>query len=169
MTHQPTPGPAHLHRAAIALGANLGDRARAIDSATAAIAALPMTALEARSPVIETDPVGPPGQGPYLNAAATIRTSLAPRELLDALLAMERAHGRIRAPGERWGPRTLDLDLLLYDDRIIREPGLEIPHPRLHERAFVLIPLSSIAGDWIVPGLGLTVAQARARLPAAGG
>lgn len=167
MTHQPTPGPAHPHRAAIALGANLGDRARAIESAAAAIARLPATSIGALASVIETEPVGPPGQGPYLNSAVVIATRLAPRPLLDALLAIERAHGRERSPGQRWGPRTLDLDLLLFDDLQIHEPGLVVPHPRLQDRAFVLAPLSEIAADWPVPGLNATVGELWARLRAA--
>lgn len=159
-------GPGQSHHAAIALGSNLGDRARSIESALAAIARLPGCQVEARSTLVETEAVGPGAQGPYLNAAAVIRTGLRPRPLLEALLDIECDHGRIRTPGERWGPRTLDLDLLLFDDLIIREPGLEIPHPRLHQRAFVLIPLNQIAPGWPVPGLSATVAQLLAQLSA---
>jgi 2-amino-4-hydroxy-6-hydroxymethyldihydropteridine diphosphokinase len=111
------------------------------------------------SDAIETDPVGPVPQGRFLNAAATLHTALEARDLLDQLLAIERQRGRTRAREERWGPRTLDLDLLLYGDRIIEEPGLSIPHPRLHERTFVLAPLSQIAPDVVVPTLGRTIRE----------
>lgn len=157
------------HRAAIALGANLGDRAAAIASAIAAIARLPDTRITAQSSIIETAAVTLPGstasQSPYLNAAITIATTLLPRQLLESLLEIERAHGRARNPLERWGPRTLDLDLLLYDDLTLHEPGLDLPHPRLHERAFVLIPLAEIAADWRVPGIGKPVRALHADLP----
>lgn len=162
---QPSQG--NVGRAAIALGSNLGDRARHLESAVAALARLPGTWVRARAAPIETEPVGPPGQGPYLNSAVVIATRLAPRPLLEALLAIEREHGRERSPGQRWGPRTLDLDLLLFDDLQIHEPGLVVPHPRLQDRAFVLAPLSEIAADWPVPGLNATVGELWARLRAA--
>ncbi|MBL8963025.1 MAG: 2-amino-4-hydroxy-6-hydroxymethyldihydropteridine diphosphokinase [Phycisphaerae bacterium] len=155
-------------RAYIALGSNLdspaGDRQSHLDYALEQLAALPGTTLDERSSVLHTDPVGPPGQGPYLNAVIAVRTALGPRELLDAMLAIERARGRDRTSEGRWGPRTLDLDLLIHGDRIIREPGLIVPHPRLHERAFVLEPLAQIAPDLIVPGLGVTVLALKRRL-----
>lgn len=150
------------------MGSNLGDRAALLEAAAAAIASLPLTSPLARSRTIETQPVGPPGQGPYLNAVILVSTALPPRELLDQLLGIERAHGRQRGPGQRWGPRTLDLDLLLYGDRTIDEPGLEVPHPRLHERAFVLIPLAEVASGWPVPGAGATVGRLLERLEARG-
>jgi len=146
----------------IALGANLGDRRAAIESALAALddhAAIEVTAV---SPIIETEPVGPP-QGRYLNAAARLRTTLAPRALLAVMLDIEAAHGRRRGDEVRWGPRRLDLDLLLYGDRIIDEPGLRVPHPRLAERSFVLEPLAAIADDVIHPGLGVTIEWLRRR------
>lgn len=147
----------------IALGSNLasglGDRRSHIEAAFGAIGRLEGTRLSARSAVIETDPVGPPGQSRYLNAAAGVVTTLAPRELLDLLIGIERSRGRDRSREQRWGPRTLDLDLLLYGDLIIREPGLVVPHPRLHERTFVLEPLSQIAPEVVVPGLGRTVSE----------
>ncbi len=140
--------------ACIALGSNLpspaGDRADTIASAVRAIAALPHTSLKAASEPIETEPVGPPGQGPYLNAAVSVMTTLGPRELLEALLKIERAHGRERR--ERWGARTLDCDLILYGDAVIHEPGLTVPHPEMANRRFVLEPLESIEPDFIVPG-----------------
>lgn len=126
--------PAAGERVAIALGSNLGDRAGALERARAAIAGLPATHLVAASSVSETEPLGPIPQGPYLNQMVLVETSLGPRELLDALLAIERSEGRVR--GERWGPRTLDCDIVLYGRRRVREPGLAIPHPELPNRPF---------------------------------
>jgi 2-amino-4-hydroxy-6-hydroxymethyldihydropteridine diphosphokinase len=146
-------------RACIALGSNLGDRRSHINFALDALRHLPHTRVIAVSDIIETDPVGPPGQGPYLNAAATLETRLSARELLSAQLEIERRRGRDRSSGLRWGPRTLDLDLLLFGDGIISEPGLAVPHPRLHERLFVLIPLEQVAGDTLVPISGRTVSE----------
>jgi 2-amino-4-hydroxy-6-hydroxymethyldihydropteridine diphosphokinase len=140
-----------LETAYIALGSNLGDRSSNIRGALDAFKDHPGIELVVCSSVIETDPVGPEGQGPYLNAVACVRTGLEPRDLLDALLAIEQCYGRDRACEQRWGPRTLDLDLLIYADRVIDEPGLSIPHPRLHERDFVLIPLAEIAPEIMVP------------------
>ncbi len=150
--------------AAIALGSNLGDRRDRIASGLRAIAALRGVSLIAASELFETAPVGPVAQEAFLNAAALIRTGLPPRDLLSELLGIEQAHGRDRAAGERWGPRTLDLDLLLYGDLVIDEPGLTIPHPRLHERAFVLDPLVLLAPDLIVPTLGRTIRELHADL-----
>jgi 2-amino-4-hydroxy-6-hydroxymethyldihydropteridine diphosphokinase len=145
--------------AAIALGSNLGDRRAHLAAALDAIARLPGTHLVAASDFIQTEPVGPVPQGPFLNAAAVVETTLPPRLLLDALLQIETSHGRDRTSEQRWGPRTLDLDLLVYGDRVIREPGLTIPHPRLHERLFVLEPLAQIAGERRVPPGGRTVGE----------
>ena len=122
-------------RVAIALGSNLGDRAATLASARAAIAALPETTLVAASPVEETAPIGPVRQGPFLNQMILVDTALAPRALLEALLAIEQAHGRERR--ERWGPRTLDCDIVLYGARAVQEPGLVIPHPELPHRDFL--------------------------------
>lgn len=145
-------------RAAVALGSNLdsdlGDRAAHLEAAFASLAALPATSLLACSGTYETAPVGPPGQGPYLNAAALLATRLPARDLLDAMLGIEAARGRNRAIEQRWGPRTLDLDLIVYGEAEIDEPGLTVPHPRLAERAFVLEPLAEIAPDLVVPGRG---------------
>ncbi|TVQ61715.1 MAG: 2-amino-4-hydroxy-6-hydroxymethyldihydropteridine diphosphokinase [Phycisphaerales bacterium] len=147
-----TPGPSEAV-AFIALGANLGDRAVTIGSAFESVRILGGVRLEACSNLHETAPVGgPPDQPAYLNAAVRVRTTLGPRELLAALHAVERAHGRDRAREARWGPRTLDLDLLIYADLVIDEPGLTVPHPRLVERLFVLEPLAEVGADAAVPG-----------------
>ena len=140
------------HDVYIALGSNLGDREANILGGMQAIEDLRETVLVRRSSVIETDPVGPAGQGPYLNAAVHARPGFSPRGLLDELLRIEGAFGRERVSGERWGPRTLDLDILLYDDQVIDEPGLSVPHPRLSERTFVLVPLAEIAPELSIPG-----------------
>jgi len=121
-------------RVAIALGSNLGERAAILARAREAIAALPGTSVVAASAVEETEPVGPVPQGPYLNQMLLVDTVLGPRTLLDALLHIERTEGRVRAV--RWGPRTLDCDIVLYGERTVREPGLIIPHPELPNRPF---------------------------------
>ncbi|TVQ31272.1 MAG: 2-amino-4-hydroxy-6-hydroxymethyldihydropteridine diphosphokinase [Phycisphaeraceae bacterium] len=149
-------------RAFIGLGSNIGDRCATLRSARAALDELPGTTTIAFSPMIETEAVvrpGAPPQAPYLNAAAQLETSLGPRALLDALLDIERDRGRDRADAERWTPRTLDLDLLLYGEQIINEPGLTVPHPHMHEREFVLAPLASIAPDALHPVLKRTVGE----------
>jgi 2-amino-4-hydroxy-6-hydroxymethyldihydropteridine diphosphokinase len=134
-------------RAYVGVGANLGDRAATIE---AAVAALP--AVVAVSELRETDPVGVADQPRFLNGAAALDTSLSARELLDVLLAIERDLGRERR--ERWGPRTIDLDLLLYGGETIEEPGLTVPHPRLHERRFALEPLLDLDPELAIPGRG---------------
>ncbi|HVO34531.1 MAG TPA: 2-amino-4-hydroxy-6-hydroxymethyldihydropteridine diphosphokinase [Gemmatimonadales bacterium] len=121
-------------RAAVALGSNLGDRAAILARARDAIARLPATRLIAASEVEETAPLGPVPQGPYLNQMLLVETALEPCALLDALLAIERAEGRERR--ERWGPRTLDCDIVLYGERTLREPTLVVPHPELPNRNF---------------------------------
>lgn len=135
----------------VALGSNLGEREVHLAGAVSALRRLRGAHLLEVSPVYETDPVGPPEQGPYLNAVARLRVSLAPRALLHRLLEIEAAAGRVRS--EPNAPRTLDLDLLFYGERELDEPGLRVPHPRLHQRAFVLEPLRDIAPDWIHPTL----------------
>ena len=139
-------------KAFIGLGANLGDREAQVRRAFATLAELPGTSLLAASSLYRSAPVGVGAQPDFINAVAAIQTQLAPRALLEALLAAERRFGRRREfPG---APRTLDLDLLLYGDRVIAEPGLIVPHPRMHERAFVLAPLAEIAPDIAIPGKG---------------
>jgi len=147
--------PAARVRAFVALGSNLGDRAGHLARALAALRATPAVSVLRCSRLYETDPVGPPPQGPYLNAVAELETSLPPRALLGRLLAIEAAEDRVRGP-ERNAPRTLDLDLLAHGDAVLDEPGLQLPHPRLHERAFVLTPLCDLAPGWRHPLLGVT-------------
>jgi 2-amino-4-hydroxy-6-hydroxymethyldihydropteridine diphosphokinase len=162
-------------RAAIGLGSNVGDRAEHLRAGLAGLAATAGVRIIAVSRFQETLPVGPPGQGPYLNAAVVVATDLGPRELLDRCLAIERERGRDRARERRWGPRTLDLDVLLHGERTVDEPGLRIPHPRMHDRAFVLEPLAEIAGGWVHPVLGRTIEWLRdalghaAKAPRSGG
>jgi 2-amino-4-hydroxy-6-hydroxymethyldihydropteridine diphosphokinase len=146
----------------VSLGTNLGDRAAHLDFALRALGAVRETRVVALSPIFETDPVGPPPQGAYLNAVARVETALAPRVLLDALLAIERDAGRERSV--RNAARSLDLDLLLYGDQLIDEPGLVVPHPRLAERAFILEPFAALAPELIHPRLGLSIASLAARV-----
>jgi 2-amino-4-hydroxy-6-hydroxymethyldihydropteridine diphosphokinase len=149
-------------RAYVALGSNLGDREANLRRALAALRASRGVGQVEASPVYETEPVGPP-QGPYLNAVARVTTTLSARALLERLLAIEQAAGRERGT-ERNAPRTLDLDLLFHGDRVIDEPGLRVPHPRLHERAFVLVPLADLAPELVHPERGETVAALLARV-----
>jgi 2-amino-4-hydroxy-6-hydroxymethyldihydropteridine diphosphokinase len=142
-------------RAFVGLGGNVGDVAEAFASAAARIDDLPRTQLLRVSRRYRTPAWGMAAQPDFLNAVAMLETRLPARELLDALLAIERAHGRERATESRWGPRTLDLDLLLYGGATIDEPGLRVPHPHLHERAFALKPLLDIAPGISIPGHGL--------------
>jgi 2-amino-4-hydroxy-6-hydroxymethyldihydropteridine diphosphokinase len=148
----------------IALGSNLGDRRALIESALHDLRQHPQIAVIAVSTIIETAPVGPPDQHRYLNAAAELRTSLSPRELLDVCLSIEAAHGRTRTIQQRWGPRLIDIDILLYGDELIDEPGLHIPHPHMAERLFVLEPLAEIAPQLVHPALRSTIQSLRDRL-----
>jgi 2-amino-4-hydroxy-6-hydroxymethyldihydropteridine diphosphokinase len=147
----------------IGLGANLGDREATIRRALGRLRAHPHIEVTAVSPLIETDPVGgPPGQPPFLNGAAALETDLAPHALLDVLKATEEGLGR--RPRGRWGPREIDLDLLLYADRVVETDGLTVPHPRLSERRFVLAPLAEIAPDARDPLTERTVREMLAAL-----
>lgn len=145
----------NLETVYVALGSNLLDPQCQLRAGVEALARLPQTQLLACSSFYASAPVGYADQPDFVNAVAAISTGLQPRELLDALLAIERAQGRVReAPYVVNGPRTLDLDIALYGERVIHEPGLSIPHPRMAERAFVLAPLAEIAPDAVVPGAG---------------
>ena len=158
----------HGVAAYVGLGSNLGDREERLALAVAGLRASAGTRVLALSPIYETEPVGGPAQGPYLNAVAALRTELAPRALLERLLAIEALAGRERG-ALRDAPRTLDLDLLLYASRVVDEPGLRVPHPRLHERAFALVPLRDVAPGLVHPVLGETIERLAARaLPGAG-
>lgn len=151
-----------MSRVLVALGSNLGDREALLIEAVRRLDAAPGFEVDRVSAFIETEPVGGPEQGAYLNGALVATVTLAPLEVLDLLQSVENAAGRVRV--ERWGPRTLDLDLLLYDDRVVDEPRLEVPHPRLHERSFVLDPAVEIARDWVHPTLGRTLGELREAL-----
>ena len=142
-----------MARAYVGLGANLGRRAANLESALALLRREPGLEVVAVSSFRETDPVGFVDQPPFLNAAAAVETDLSPRELLERLLAVERTLGRTRE-GPRFGPRTIDLDLLLYGDAVVSEPGLDVPHPRLPERRFALEPLAELDPGLVVPGRG---------------
>ena len=157
-----------LSIAYVALGSNLGDRAALLAFAVEQLRGSEGIRVTAVSPVYETDPIGPPPQGAYLNAVVELRTRLAPRALLERLLAIEERAGRRRS-GVRDEPRCLDLDLLLYDALVLDETGLALPHPRLHARAFALEPLCDLAPDLVHPGCGETIASLarRVRDPAA--
>ena len=137
-----------MTRAYIGLGSNLGDREMALRQALAGLEELGAVRV---SSVRETEPVGITDQPRFLNAVAELNTELAARDLLDRLLELERTIGRNRTKETRWGPRTIDLDLLLYGDEVIAEPGLTVPHPRLAEREFVLEPLHELAPDLVLP------------------
>ncbi len=152
-----------MARVFIGMGSNLGDREARLAQALVALRGLPETTVAAVSSLYETAPVGGPPQGPYLNAVAELECALAPLALLEALLAIEAAAGRVR-DGERDGPRTLDLDLLLVDARVIESEVLTVPHPRLHLRAFVLEPLAELAPDLLHPRLGATLGELARRV-----
>jgi 2-amino-4-hydroxy-6-hydroxymethyldihydropteridine diphosphokinase len=137
----------------IALGSNLGDARAQVLHAFDALAGLPGTQLLSRSPLYLTPPWGMLDQPPFVNAVARVDTTLTPHALLDALLGIERAAGRVR-DGERWGPRTLDLDVLHMGAMVLSDERLSLPHPRIHERAFVLLPLHDLAPDLDLPGQG---------------
>jgi 2-amino-4-hydroxy-6-hydroxymethyldihydropteridine diphosphokinase len=135
----------------VGLGSNLAEPRQQVEAALNMLSSLPRTTLLARSRLYATEPWGQRDQPGFVNAVAALDTQLSARELLDSLLAIERRAGRERN-GERWGPRILDLDILLFGDARIDEPALHVPHPRLHERAFVLVPLAELAPLLYVPG-----------------
>ena len=145
-----------MTKAYVGLGSNLGDREALISRAADAIGAARLSTIR------ETEPWGYEAQPPFLNAVAEVETLFEPRQLLDHLLEVERRLGRERV-GPRWGPRTIDLDLLLYGDLVVDEPGLQVPHPFLAQRLFVLEPLAELIPEQRIPGNG-TVSEALARL-----
>lgn len=142
--------------AIVGLGGNEGDPVAALRAALVGLDLLPGTHLLRASRLYRTPAWGKQDQPDFINAAAALETTLAPRALLERLLAVERAFGRVRAAdgSDRWGPRSLDLDLLLYGNAVVDEPGLRVPHPHLHERAFALLPLVDVAPDAVIPGIG---------------
>lgn len=142
-------------RAYVALGSNLGNPVSTVEDAIDAMAALRGSLLKAISSLYRTAPVGLKHQPDFINAVVALDTRLGPHELLDELFALEARFGRVREPGSvKNAPRTLDLDLLLHGDSVLNDPTLILPHPRMHERAFVLAPLAEIAPNLIVPGRG---------------
>ncbi|MGI4854228.1 MAG: 2-amino-4-hydroxy-6-hydroxymethyldihydropteridine diphosphokinase [Janthinobacterium lividum] len=149
--------------AAVALGSNLGAREQALSMAIQALGAL--GTVTAVSSFVDTEPVGYLNQPRFLNAAALLDTPLSPVDLLHALLRIEQEHGRDRSHGIRKGPRTLDLDLLLYDDVVLTTDELVLPHPELHHRSFVLQPLVEIAPAWLHPTRHLSMAALLQALP----
>ncbi len=138
----------------IGLGANLGEREATIAEALRLLDEDDRTSVLGSTVPIETEPVGYEDQPRFLNAAAKLATTRSPRELLELLLGIERALGRVRGEGTRYGPRTIDLDLLVYGNETIDEPALVVPHPRLHERRFALEPLAELDPALVVPGRG---------------
>lgn len=141
-------------RAFVGMGGNIGDVANTLMEAIWALEALPQTSVRSQSDLYRSPPWGRTDQAEFINAVVELQTRLAPSILLDRLIEIEERFGRVRNADERWGPRTLDLDLLLYGDQTIQVPGLCIPHPHLHERGFVLVPLAQIAPNLDVPGQG---------------
>jgi len=138
----------------VGLGGNLGDAVATLRSAIKALAHMPETRLLRASGLYRTPAWGMEQQADFINGVAMLETRLEARRLLETLLGVERDFGREREAASRWGPRTLDLDLLLYGDAVIAEPGLQVPHPHLHDRAFALVPLLEIAPDILIPGQG---------------
>jgi len=152
--------------ALLGLGGNVGDVRATLDGAVALFAGGAGVALIARSSDFRTPPWGVIDQPPFINCAIAVETSLPPRALLDRALGVERALGRDRSREERWGPRTIDIDLLACGDLLLNEPDLVLPHPRLFERAFVLVPLAEIVPDRLIAGR--RVSEALAQVDAAG-
>ena len=150
---------------AIALGSNLGDSRQILTDALAKLDTREGISLEKVSSFYQTAPVGPP-QPDFYNACAILRTTLSPEALLRQMLSIEVEFGRVRR--ERWGPRLLDLDLLMYGDLVLTMPNLQIPHPRMHERAFVLVPFGEVAPNWIDPISGKRIAELADAIDASG-
>lgn len=144
-------------KCAIALGSNLGNSQETLTAAMQVLATTPGIAVQAISSWYRTKPMGRIPQPDYLNGCALLQVKLPPQQLLKTLLATEAKFGRVR--GERWGARSIDFDLLLYEDLILDTPQLQLPHPRMNERAFVLLPLAEIAPNWIEPISGKTISQ----------
>jgi 2-amino-4-hydroxy-6-hydroxymethyldihydropteridine diphosphokinase len=151
-----------MRRVVIGLGSNLGDRAATIAAAVEQFRADPDMRVLATSALYETPPAGGPPQGDYMNAALLLETSLPGREILRRTLEIERALGRVRAPDVRWGPRTIDLDVLWIDGEVIAEPGLVVPHPGLKDRSFALRPLLDVAPDAVDPRTGAPLSSLNA-------
>ena len=151
-------------KAYVALGSNLGEPSGAVIRAASELGSIPGVRVIATSRLYTTAPVGVVDQPDFVNAVAELEVDCPARALLDGLLAIERRYGRDRSAEQRWGPRTLDLDLLLFKDEAIDEPGLIVPHPRMGERRFVLEPLADLAPALVPPGWSMSISQALARL-----
>lgn len=154
-------------RAYVALGSNMGDPSGNVIRAASEFGTIPGVRVIATSRLYTTRPVGVEDQPDFVNAVADLEVDCTARELLDGLLAIERRYGRDRSKEQRWGPRTLDLDLLLFRERVIDEPGLTVPHPRMAERRFVLEPLADLAPALVPPGWTMSVSRTLAALESA--
>jgi 2-amino-4-hydroxy-6-hydroxymethyldihydropteridine diphosphokinase len=155
-----------MAEALLALGGNIGDVRDTFRNALAMLGEAPDTRMIRRSPSYLTPPWGIENQPPFVNCCAAFETTLSPRELLARVQSVERAFGRDRTKEQRWGPRTLDIDIIAYDDVTVNDPDLTLPHPRLFQRAFVLVPLADIAADRVIAGM--RVKDALARIDATG-
>lgn len=152
-----------MSKVLVGVGSNLGDREFLIRKAVEAMRDLPRTLVVRVSSLYDTDPVGEVDQPAFLNAVVWLETTLEPRELLWQLLLIEKRMGRVRS--QRWGPRPIDLDLLFYDDEIISEPDLTVPHPEAHRRGFVLLPLLELDPDFVHPSTGESIKKLIKKLP----
>jgi len=141
-------------RAFVGLGGNQGDVETTLVEALWAVDALPQTTIQRQSAFYRTPAWGKTDQPAFINAVVELRTRMPAQVLLESLLEIEARFGRVRSEAERWGPRVIDLDLLAYGDEVVDQPGLTLPHPHLHERAFVLVPLAEIAPGLVIPGRG---------------